>query len=258
MPVTVSLDTVLGGSLFAFLLVFVRLGAAFMVMPALGEQFVSARIRLLFALTAAFLVAPVLQGTLPARPATPADIAGLIVQEALVGLFIGTLARIMLSALETAGMVIANQLGLAAAQAFNPAMAAPGNPISGLLGILALLLIFATDLHHMLILAVVDSYTLFQPGQAMPMGDAAQLMARTVAKSFLIGMQMAAPFVVIGLMFYLGLGLVSRLVPQIQVFFVSVPIQIMFGLLLLSLSLSALMLFWLSAFEEQLIGILQP
>ncbi|WP_193552238.1 flagellar biosynthetic protein FliR [Oleisolibacter albus] len=254
----IALDALVGGSIFAFLLVFVRLGSAFLIMPVFGEQFVSARIRLLFALATAFVLMPVLRPMLPLRPAVPADLAALVVAEALVGLFLGTLARVLVSALEVAGMLIAHQLGLSAAQTFNPALASPSNSISSLLGLLALVLIFATDLHHMLILAVVDSYTLFAPGQWLPVSDAADHMARTVAQSFLIGMQMAAPFVVIGLLFFLGMGLVSRLVPQIQVFFVSMPIQILFGVLLLGLSLSALMLYWLGAFEAQLIGILQP
>ncbi|WP_119678220.1 flagellar biosynthetic protein FliR [Indioceanicola profundi] len=253
-----DLAAFVGGSAFAFMLVFVRLGSAFLIMPTVGEQFVNPRIRLLFSLATTLLVTPVVTPQLPPAPSAPADLVALILAEVLVGLFIGTIARVMMSALEVAGHFIASQLGLSAAQAFNPALASPSTPVGALLGILALLLIFATDLHHMLILAVVDSYTLFQPGVWMPLGDVAQHMTRVVSQSFLVGMQMAAPFVVIGLMFYLGLGLVSRLVPTIQVFFVGLPIQTMLGTLLLSLSLSALMLFWLAAFEAQLIPLLTP
>lgn len=253
-----DIASLVGGSVFAFFLVFVRLGAAFLIMPTIGEQFVSTRIRLLFSLATALLVTPLVTPLLPPAPPTPAELAALVMAEALVGLFIGTIARMMMSALEVAGHFISTQLGLAAAQAFNPALATPGSPVGALLGILALLLIFATDLHHMLILAVVDSYTLFQPGVWMPLGDVAQHMTRVVSQSFLVGMQMASPFLVIGLMFYLGLGLISRLVPSIQVFFVGLPIQTMLGTFLLSVSLSALMLFWLAAFEAQLVTLLAP
>lgn len=253
-----SIDALLGGSVYAFLMIFVRLGSAFLIMPGFGEQFVSMRIRLLFSLALAFLLMPVLRGQMPPSPASPADLTLLIISEALIGIFLGTIARMMMSALETAGMLIANQVGLSAAQAFNPAMAQPGNPISAILGVVAMVLIFATDLHHMLLMAVVDSYSLFAPGQWIPIDDVALHMTRVLADSFLIGIQMSAPFTVIGLLFYLGLGLVARLVPQIQVFFVGVPIQIIFGLMLLGLSLSALMMFWLTRFEGQLVNILQP
>lgn len=252
-----SLDAILGGSVYAFLMIFVRLGSAFLIMPGFGEQFVSPRVRLLFALSVSFILLPILLPVMPKSPPSPADLAMLIVAEALIGIFLGTISRILMSALETAGMLIANQVGLGAAQAFNPAMSSPGNPISAILGVLALMLIFAADLHHMLLMAIVDSYTLFAPGQWLPIGDVAQHVARVLGDSFLIGMQLAAPFTVIGLLFYLGLGLIARLVPQIQVFFVGVPIQIILGLLLLGLSLTALMTFWLSQFEGQLVNILQ-
>ncbi|ACI98324.1 flagellar biosynthetic protein FliR [Rhodospirillum centenum] len=253
-----DLAAFVGGSVFAFLLVFVRLAAAFMIIPAIGEQAISARIRLLFALVVAAVVTPVVRQYLPPEPSAPAELAALVVSEILVGLFIGTLARVLLTALETGGFLIANQLGLAAAQAFNPALAAPGNPIGALLGIGAVVVIFATDLHHMLILAVVDSYTLFSPADGLPLGDATEHLAQTVNTSFAIGVQLAVPFFVIGFLFYLGLGLVARLVPQVQVFFVGLPIQIAIGSLMLSLSLSALMLFWLTHFEDQLVGLLRP
>lgn len=252
-----SLDAILGGSVYAFLMIFVRLGSAFLIMPGYGEQFVSPRIRLLFALAVSFILLPILLPIMPKPPASPADLTLLIIAEAMIGIFLGTITRMLMSALETAGMLIANQVGLSAAQAFNPAMSSPGNAISSILGVLALMLIFATDMHHMLLLAVVDSYSLFQPGQWLPIGDVAQHLTRVLADSFLIGMQLSAPFTVIGLLFYLGLGLISRMVPQIQVFFVGAPIQIVLGLMLLGLSLTALMTFWLTRFEGQLVNILQ-
>lgn len=252
-----TLDAILGGSVYVFLMVFVRLGSALLIMPGFGEQYVSPRIRLLFALAVSFLLLPVLLPTMPKAPASPADLALLIVAEAMIGIFLGTIARMMMSALEVAGFMIANQMGLSAAQAFNPAMSQPGNPVSAVLGVLALIVIFATDLHHMLLLAVVDSYSLFVPGQWLPLGDVAQHLARLLGDSFIIGLQLSAPFTVIGLLFYLGLGLISRLVPQIQVFFVGAPIQIILGMALLALSLTALVTFWLARFEGQLVNILQ-
>lgn len=253
-----SLDALLGGSIYVFLMIFVRVGSAFLIMPGYGEQFVSPRIRLLLALLISFILMPLLLPDMPVAPSRPGDLAVLVVAEAMIGIFLGTIARFMMAALETAGMLIANQVGLSAAQSFNPAMSGAGNAVSAVLSMLALMLIFATDLHHLLLLAVVDSYSLFRPGEWLPLGDAAQHLARVLGDSFLVGMQLAAPFVVIGLLFYLGLGLIARLVPQIQVFFVGIPIQIVLGLLLLGLSLTALMTYWLTRFEGQLINILQP
>ena len=252
-----SLETFLGGAVYAYLMVFVRLGSAFLIMPGFGEQFVSPRIRLLFALAVSFLLLPILLPAMPKAPNSPADLTLLIISEAMVGIFLGTISRMLMSALETTGLLIANQVGLSAAQAYNPALATQSNAISSILGVLALILIFATDLHHLLLLAIADSYSLFRPGQWLPIGDVALHMTRVMADSFLIAMQMSAPFTVVGLLFFLGLGLVARLVPQIQVFFVGVPLQIVLGVTLLGLSLTALMTVWLTHFEGQLVNILQ-
>jgi flagellar biosynthesis protein FliR len=102
-------------------------------------------------------------------------------------------------------------------------------------------LIFATDLHHLVIAAMNDSYTIFQPGEMPLVGDAAQHVTRVVATAFRIGIQLSAPFLVFGLLFNLGLGVLSRLMPQMQVFFIGLPLSILLGLLLLLLVIGAMM-----------------
>jgi Flagellar biosynthesis pathway, component FliR len=91
------------------------------------------------------------------------------------------------------------------------------------------LLILATDLHHLMFRAVVDSYELFRPGQSLPVSDMSNLLATTLAASFRLGLQLAAPLVVFGLVFYGGLGVLARLMPQMPVFFVALPVQLMMG-----------------------------
>ena len=252
------LQTLFADQIYVWLLVFARVGAAFMVMPTIGDPFVSARTRLLFALAVSVLVAPVLRPQIPPEPQQILALATLIIGELTVGVFIGTVARLLVSALEVAGTIIATQSGLAMAQMFNPAMGSQGTLPGALMGWLGLLLIFATDLHHLLIMAVVDSYTLFVPGAALPVTDMADLIARTVSKSFMIGVQMSAPFLIIGLMFGLALGILSKLAPQIQVFFLFMSTQVAIGLFLFALTLSAMMLFWLSHFEATFIEFLSP
>src|ERR1035437_391956 len=81
--------------------------------------------------------------------------------------------------------------------------------------------------------AMNDSYTIFQPGEMPLLGDAAQHVTRIVATAFRIGIQLSAPFLVFGLLFNLGLGVLSRLMPQMQVFFIGLPLSILLGFLLL-------------------------
>src|SRR5437588_685776 len=122
---------------------------------------------------------------------------------------------------------------------------------------LATALLFATNLHHLVIAALDDSYTLFHPGEVPLTGDMAALMTRTVAGAFRVGVQISAPFLVFGLLFNLGLGLLSRLMPQMQVFFVGIPLSIIAGFLILVLVLGALMGIFLGSVENVL-GPLTP
>jgi flagellar biosynthetic protein FliR len=86
-----------------------------------------------------------------------------------------------------------------------------------------------------------DSYTIFQPGEMPIVGDVAQHITQIIAMSFRIGIQLSAPFLVFGLLFNLGLGVLSRLMPQMQVFFIGLPLSILLGFLLLVLVIGAMM-----------------
>lgn len=253
-----ALQVFVGDQLYVWILVFMRVGSAFMTMPGIGDQFVSTRTRLLLAVAVTFVVSPVLRQHLPPEPVHVLAMALLIVGEITVGIFLGTVARLLFSALEVAGTVIASQSGLANAQMFNPAMGSQGTLPAALLGWLGLLLIFITDLHHVMIMAVVDSYTLFVPGAPLPVNDMADMVGRLVARSFIIGLQMCAPFIVTGILFALALGLLNKLAPQIQVFFLFMSAQVALGLFLFAITLSAMMMFWLSHFESTFIEFLNP
>lgn len=210
------------------------------------------RYRLLLALLMAVLLAPVLGPRLPALPGSPSQLAVLIGGEVTIGVFIGTIARILVAALETAGMVVSLQLGLSAAAMFNPVSDQQQSPLpSAFYGMLGVVLIFLTDLHHLLLRAVVESYALFAPGALPPVGDLADTIARIAAGSFRLGVEMAAPFIVLGLVFFVALGIIARMVPQLQVLFISQPLQILGGLLVFALVLATGMRWFLEGFVQQ-------
>ncbi|MBI3709260.1 MAG: flagellar biosynthetic protein FliR [Proteobacteria bacterium] len=115
-----------------------------------------------------------------------------------------------------------------------------------------MLLIFVTDTHHLMLRALVDSYQVFRPGAALPIGDFAEATTRVVAESFLLAVKISAPFIVMGLVGFVALGFLQRLMPQVQVFFVATPLQIAFGLLGLALTTAAVMTVFLDGFESVL------
>ncbi|MEI8395015.1 MAG: flagellar biosynthetic protein FliR [Rhodospirillaceae bacterium] len=253
-----TLQTLIAGQLFAWLLIFTRVGSAFMVMPVFGDQFVPARARLLLALIISVIVTPALQNRLPPEPNSIIALTLLILGEVLVGVFVGSLPRLMFGALEVAGMIIAMQAGLSNAFVFNPSLASQGSLPGSLMSWLALLLIMVGDLHHLLLMAVIHSYDLFQPGAPLPVSDFMQMVSHLVSQSFMIGVEMSAPFLATGLVFALALGIMARLAPQMQVFFVFMSAQIAYGLFLFAITVSAMITFWLRHFESTLVEFINP
>ncbi|CAO3431129.1 flagellar biosynthetic protein FliR [Azospirillum doebereinerae] len=253
-----ALQQLLGDQLFVWMIVFVRIGTAFTIMPTVGDAFVSARTRLLLALAVSVVVAPAVRAQLPPVPGNAFQLVVLIIGEMTVGIFLGSIGRLLMGTLEVAGTVIALETGLSNAQIFNPAMATTGSLPGALLGWLGLLLLFITDMHHLLIMAVVDSYATFVPGAPIPIDDMANVVGQLVSRTFLLGVQMAAPFLITGLLFALALGLLNKLAPQVQVFQLFTSIQVLLGLFMFALTLAAMMMFWLSRFEATFIEFLKP
>ncbi len=204
-----------------------------MVFPALSDMAILTRARLLLALTASLVLLPLLQPQLPALPNLTSQMIYLVGVELLIGLCLGIAARIMLAALAVAGETIAFMAGFQSATLFDPQNGASTAAPTIFLTLLAGMLILVTGLHHELIRAVVASYTLFPPGNAPKMGDMMQAVVQIFANFMLLGTQMAAPIIFVGLLVNLLFGIFNRLIPQLQVFFLSQPIAIVLSLLLL-------------------------
>ena len=249
------LGSFLTAEIFAFFLIFARLGAALMYMPTFGEAFVPMRSRLAIGLLLTLIVAPVIKPNLPEIPENAVMLGLLVVGEVSIGLFLGLLTRAVFSALSVAGTVIATLSGLASALTNDLTAAQQGSIVASLLSTLGLLLIIVSGLHHLLLTGIVNSYELFTPGQPPPVGEFAEVMAKTVSKSFKIGFQLASPFIALTLVFYVGLGLISRLMPTMQVFFIALPFNILLALLLLFAALAPMLFWFLSRFEEIILPI---
>jgi flagellar biosynthesis protein FliR len=225
----------------AFLLTFARVGAMVMLLPGVGELSLPSRVRLTIALVLTAILLPAHQKAYVVDLKALGPVLVLLFQELVIGAVLGLTARLALSALQITGSVVAQQLGLGFVTAVDPTQNQQGLLVGNFLSVLGVALVFATDMHHLVIAAMNDIYSIFAPGELPLMGDAAQHVTRIIATSFRIGIQLSAPFLVFGLLFNFGLGLLSRLMPQMQVFFIGLPLSILLGLLLLLLVIGAMM-----------------
>ena len=237
-------------NLFGFLLIFARVGAAFTTLPGFSATYVSIRIRLLIALTVSFVVAPVLIPTLPVPPATALGLGLLLISEIIIGGFFGALGRVVMGALHTAGTVVSYTASLANAFVQDPIAEQQGSILSGFLTTVGIVVVFVTDMHHLMLRAVAESYVIFHPGDVLQLGDFAHMLARNVMDSFKLGVQLASPFILVGITHFLMLGILGRLMPSLPVFFFGLPIQIATQITVMALTLSGIMLMFSTRFGE--------
>jgi flagellar biosynthetic protein FliR len=250
MRVDVSLLPALAAT---FMLVFARIGTMVMLLPGLGEMSMPVRVRLTVALVLSAMFLPLHRAAYNLDLRDFAPVLLMLGHEILIGAILGLVARLSISALQVAGAVVAQQMGLGFVTAVDPAQGQQNVIVANFLAMLGLTLIFATDLHYLVIAALNDSYRIFAPGAAIMVGDVAQLMTTTVGGAFKVGIQLSAPFLIFGLLFNLGLGVLSRLMPQMQVFFVGLPLSILIGFLILLVVIGAMM----GTFLEFLGGVLR-
>ncbi|MCH2037436.1 MAG: flagellar biosynthetic protein FliR [Rickettsiales bacterium] len=240
-------------AVYSYMLIFTRVGACIMVMPGVGERYVPVRIRLLIALVITVIVQPLAAPYLPeAIPTAPLGLFLIVLNEVVVGVFFGLVARLLISTSHMAGMIIGYQSGLAAAMMFDPNTGAQGSTIGAFLTLISTVLFLLTDLHHLLLIAVVDSYSLFIPANDIMSDDMAHFITHVISESFLIAMKISAPYIVIGLLLYLGAGIMSRLMPNMQIFFVLMPVPIMIGFVILAITLPVVMLWYMEHIREMI------
>ena len=217
----------------AFMLTFARVGTLVMLMPGIGEQLISPRARLAFALAPfARAVSPDARAPAAGRRAGLGDPRSSSARSRS-GSSSGSRCGWSSALCRRQGPSIAQQLGLAFAMSVDPAMGGQQASIGNLLTLLGIALIFAADLHHLAIAAIRDSYTLLPPAGFPSTGDAASLAIRAAARGFALAVQISAPFIAFAILFNLGLGVLSRLMPQLQVFFLGLPATILIGMLVL-------------------------
>jgi flagellar biosynthetic protein FliR len=252
------LEEFLAVNVFNFLLVFARLSVVFFLLPGISAAYIPTRIRLLFALLVTMLVLPIVQASLPPQPTQAAELVWLLVSEALIGAFLGAVVQIIMAALELAGQMISTATGLANAMVDDPVSEEQSAIVIGLLNLIAVAVMFITGVHHLMIMAMVDSYNLFIPNAPLFTRDMLNMATAMLDDAFYMGVRLAAPFLVFEMVFQIASGVLSRLSPQLNVFFVVLPAQIILGVAILMVALPTLILIFMNFFDANLHSLVNP
>jgi flagellar biosynthetic protein FliR len=235
---------------FHAMLVLARIGGAIMLLPGLGAPEVPATIRIALLLALTALLLPVVQPGLPPLPGEVPALLRLLLIETAIGLWLGLLARLVELALAQAGQVMALMVGLASPLQTDPAFGAQGTALSRLFGLAATVLVLTTGLYALPLRALAESYALLPAGAALPLQAQVAEVAQAVADSLSLALRLASPLLLASVLGQFALGLLARLAPQVPVFMVAAPGQILAGLLLLALLLPTLLGTWLTAARD--------
>lgn len=236
------LEKILVGDLFTVLMIFSRIGSGLMIMPGFAEAYVNFRTRLLLALSFSVVLAPIMQPHMPTLPNSPLVLTYLLGGEIIIGIAIGTVCRMLVASLHVAGMIYSAQAGLSMATQFDMTQSTQGTLMGNLLSMTGVVFLFTSDLHYTMLRGMVDSYNLFSPGMTPPIHDFAQYFSMLVGKIFMVGVKLSAPAIVMGLLLYLGVGILARLMPQMQVFFIIQSPQVLLGIFLLMAMFTSILL----------------
>lgn len=223
--------------------IFLRVGAIVSLLPAFGEQTLPVRVKLAAAIAFTLIVAPIVPAVDPVP--TVDSFFWLTMTETLSGFFLGIGVRILIFALQTAGSMAAQSTSLS--QILGSASADPMPAMGQILIVAALALAMTGGLHIKAAAFIIYSYDLFPAGSLISAALIAKLGVAHVAKAFSFAFTLAAPFVIISVIYNLALGVINKAMPQLMVAFVGAPVITAGGLMLLLVASPVMLELWAEA-----------
>jgi len=222
----------------AFVLVLVRMAGLFLTAPVFSSKNINVMLKAAWILLVTFLIFPVVDFKPETLPAPGLALGLAVIREVLVGLSIGMGATMILSGVQMAGQIADTQMGLGLANVIDPMTNTQVSVMGQFYYMIGILVFLAVDGHHMLIKAIVDSFSVVHLGQAHFTPALGTKMMSLFSQMFFVAFRVGAP--IIGALFItnMALGVVARTVPQMNVFIVGMPINLGVGLLIAATSMS--------------------
>lgn len=229
----------------AFALVLSRVGAAMALLPGLGELAAPASVRIGLALSITVVLLP----ELPALPASVTNANGMdlmlmIAGEVVTGLWFGWLARMIVLALPIGAQFIAYLIGISSVLQPDAELGSQSSALGTLMDVALPVLVLASGLYTLPLRAMIGLFQLIPVGHVLPAGDSADIAVGAVATAFTLALQLASPFVVLGIVWHIGMGQIARMSARMQIYFISMPGQILIGLVLMMLTAEAIITAW--------------
>lgn len=223
--------------LIPFALVLARVAGLFMAIPMFGARLVPNRIKALLIFALALLIFPIIRPHAIPAADDSLSLMLLVLRESLIGLTLGAISQFVFAAVEFCGQMVGIQMGISIAAQFDPTTQNNVPTMAIFQGALATLIFLALGVHHFFIKGIVESYQLIPLGAWHTSGGLLKFLIDASTGIFVIGIKLAAPVSVALLATSVALGIVARSFPAMNVFMVSMPLNIGIGFLILGISL---------------------
>jgi len=221
-------------TLLGFALILTRISAFFLVLPVFGWQAIPVRVKVAVTiiLSAYFgmMTPPAVD---PVGVSTPLAII-LLAEEAVYGLALGLIVMLLFSVVRLSGRIIEQQMGLTMARIVDPLTGEQGRPLSSLLEMIFILLFLSANGHHLFLAIISRSYQAFPPGTIPTVGALVDGVVSTGSAMFVASLRLAAPMLAAFLILMVVLALLARLVPEMNILFISMPLRVGLGLFMVA------------------------
>ena len=221
-----------------FLFVFFRVGALILFVPVLGSRQIPSSMKIGFILFLSIVIFPLVQDRPVREPQGILELSTFLISDVTIGLGIAFIARLIFTAVQIAGTVVDFQMGFGVVNVLDPQTDTQVSVTAQFHNIIAILIFLAIDAHHFIIQAIVESFFIINPAEINFASITPEYMLYLFSATFTTAVKIAAPIMAILFFLSVGLGLVARTVPQMNVFIVGFPLQIGVGLLMVGLSIS--------------------
>lgn len=221
-----------------FMLVLSRVAGIFAALPVFGGRTLPVRIKAVTVFMITLVCFPTLSVTIPQIPTDVFTLALLLFSELMIGLTLALITQIIFAAVEFSGQIIGMQMGLTISSIIDPSQGTQTQIMSVIQTLFATLMFLSLNIHHIFIKAIIDSFKVIPLGGWHLSGELIHFLVMRTADIFVIGIRLAAPVMVALLLTTVALGIMARAFPQMNIFMISMPLNIGLGLIIIGMTLT--------------------
>ena len=223
--------------LLGFVLVLTRISAFFLVLPVFGWKSIPVRIKVAMTMLMAIFFSMITPLAIDPRRVSVLEAILLVADEAIYGLALGLVVTLVFSVVKFSGRIVERQMGLAMAQILDPLTGERSQPLASLLEMIFIILFFSANGHHLFLLIISRSYETFPAGSIPTMPVLVGGIVNAGSILLMAGLRLAAPMLAAFLVLMVVLAVLARIVPEMNILFISLPLRVGLGLLMVAIFL---------------------